>query len=340
VDGEGRTALHRALAAGSGDVAEAAALLLQRGARVGSRDLRGAAPLHFAGSTQAMALLLGAGAEVDARDHEGRTPLIWVLDLLQHTCSSIEEVRCLLNHGADANACDADGRTTLSYAVSSPGVQAVEALLQAGASIGGGAGGARLILEAVAAADRLESAADADAVGALMDAGAGVSIDDARAFAEHAARVEHDDFEAVGSAGLAATTARLLRAAVRAHEEAEDARVAGKLAAAVEADRRDVASGLHSLAAGAAAEMLRLEAARAAAAAAADRAAAAAAGWKAAAAERAELRRLRAEVAALRRAMRAAPAAAGTDGGRQSGDGGSSQGAAQPRAKRARGAAS
>jgi ankyrin repeat protein len=334
VDSRGRTALHCALSSSTGPVAEAAALLLQRGASAGRRDHEGATPLHCGGGTQAMVLLLGAGAEVDARDHEERTPLLRVLASRQHSALEIEEqVRLLINHGADVNVCDHARRAALSYAVGScAAARTVQALLEAGASVGGEAGATRLIVEAVAAADDRETAADAGVIGALLDAGVGVSLGAAHAFVEHASRVAQT--VAGGAGRLAPTTARLLGAAMRAHDEAEDARVAGKLAAAlaaaVEADRRDVASGLHSLAAGAAAEARRLEAARAAAAAERE---AVTAERQAVAAERAELLRLRAEVAA-------APAAAGTDGGGQSGDGGSSsQDPAQPRAKRARGAA-
>jgi uncharacterized protein len=337
VDGRGCTALHCALMTSRGDVVEAVALLLQRGASANSRDDRGATPLHYAGDSEMMALLMVHGAEVDARDNRCRTPLIWAVAGIAHRMREAEqEVRFLTGRGADPNAFDAEGRSALSYAAGASEAGAVEALLQAGASVGGEAAGTRLVLEAVASADDLEMDAEPRLFHALLDAGARVSLDAALAFAEHAARVaafpQTDD--------RAAVTARLLGAATRTHEEAEDARVAGKLAAAlaaaVEADRRDVASGLHALVTGAAAEARRLEAARAVAAA---ESAAAAAAMEAAAAERAELLRLRAEVAALQEASRAAAAAAGAVGTRQRGGDGSSQGAAQPRAKRARGAA-
>jgi ankyrin repeat protein len=278
VDGRGRGAR-----ASVGGVAEAAALLPRRGASTGSRDARGATPLHYAKDREVMALLLDAGAEVDARDHEERTPLLWLLRGLMNAMDFhfnnlfsdglddieiFEEVQFLTARGADANACDAEGRTALSYAVRDAPLYtgAVEALVEAGARVGDEAAGAQLILEALGEANDGSVADVAGVISALLDAGAGATLGAARKFAELAARAdETEETGAEEALDFARITARLLRAAMRAHEEGEGARVAAKIKAAVEADRREVASGLRALITGAAAEARRLEAARAAA---------------------------------------------------------------------------
>jgi colicin import membrane protein len=210
------------------------------------------------------------------------------------------------------------------------------------------------------AADRGGEPPDAETIGALLDAGAGASCETVRLLAEAATACLGTDYSDEAEA-LFRVLPGVAAVAERALDEDEGARVAARLTAAVEADRRDVASGLRALITGAAAERRRLEAAREAAveerrAAAAEREAAAqesraAAAQReaaeerraaaaaereaaeqerrAAAAERAELLRLRAEVAAL--------AGGGAAVAPEGGAGGGAGGEAGPLGKRARG---
>jgi hypothetical protein len=347
-----------------------AELLLQRGARVDARDADGDTPLHDAARwacIETMRRLLDRGAEVDARNDDELTPLMVLLVWHERNrVFAVKGVELLAGRGADVNAVDEDGRTPLSYAVehacSDPDV--IPALLDAGARAKQDSG-PWLLDELLAAARRKGRPPSVVAIEALLDAGAGASLTTvsrlskaATAFGE--AVYHRWDLERLFNNAIPG----LVTAAQRTLDEDEGARVAARLAAAVAADRRDVASGLRALITGAAAERRRLEAARVAAAqerraaaaaleavaqerraaaaervAAEERRAAAAAERKAAAqerraaaAERAELLRLRAEVAALAGGGGAAIAAEGGGGG-----GGGGGGEAGPLAKRARG---
>jgi ankyrin repeat protein len=274
VNGRGRTAMHVIATACWGFYESASAtaamvavteLLLQRGACVDARDQDGETPLHGAArcwDLEAMRLLLDRGAEIDARDGQGRTPLMVLFEGSGDVegVSAPDAFRFLASRGADANAVDASGRSPLSHACGHEDTDAdtVPALLAAGARVGRD-NGPQLIDELIAAAadaDHPDMGQRVGAIDALIDAGAGVSFANVSALAEAAAgRVDED---------LMGAVPRVLAAAQRALDEDEGARVAARLAAAVEADRRDVASGLRALITGAAAETRRLEAARAA----------------------------------------------------------------------------
>jgi hypothetical protein len=282
VDNLQQTALHHAAAAcedyGNPEAAAAVSqLLLQRGARVDARNQVGAVPLHASARNwylEAMRLLLDHGAEVDALDDMGRTPLMAAVarSTVYEGESAASSVQLLAGRGADVDAVDSDGRSALSHACGNAFTDAdtVRALLAAGARVGR-ANGPLLIDELLAAAgaDKLP---DLGVIDALIGAGAGVSPSNVRRLAEAAARVVGeavlDGEEGAAEAAQAFVVAlpRVLAAAQRALDEDEGARVAAKLAAAVEADRRDVANGLRALITGAAAEARRLEAARAASA--------------------------------------------------------------------------
>jgi hypothetical protein len=291
-----------------------------------------------------MRLLLDRGAEVKARNDDKLTPLLALLREDEHEHDDVAKcVQVLVGGGADVNAVDEDGRTPLAHAVvhGFDDVNAVCALLHAGAR-----GGPELIDAVLDDADDSGIPPNVETLDALLDAGAGASFDAVSRLAEAATDFLGTRFSGQAEACLAAIP-RVLSAAERALDDDEGARMAARLAAAVEADRRDVASGLRALITGAAAERRRLEAAREAAAqerhaaaaervAAEERRAAAAAEREAAAqerraveAERAELLRLRAEVEALAGGGGAAIAAEGAGGG-----GG---GEAGPLAKRSRG---
>jgi hypothetical protein len=318
VDGLGYTALYRTsqpLEDGA-SVQNLPLLLLQRGARTDICDADGDTPLHNSAQDAffgTMRLLVDHGAKVDASNHAGMTPLMVLLQCRDDDCVA-EGVRVLAGRGADVNAADADGRTPLYHAVRLNNGDTIRALLTAGAHAKQDSG-PWLIDELLDATDpRLP---DAETIEALLDAGAGASLAAVSRLAEAAAAYLGDDpGDAEDYVGL---LPRVLAAAQRALDEDVGARVAAGLAAAVEADRRDVASGVRSLITGAAAEARRLEAARVAAAQ--ER--------RAAAAQCVELLRLRAEVATLAGGGGAAIAAEGAGGG-----GG---GEAGPLAKRARG---
>jgi ankyrin repeat protein len=284
VDGWGLTALHRAAAA-CGDYEhddrdpEAAValseLLLQRGARVDARDRGGETPLHGAAGCwyfAAMRLLLDHGAEVDARGVRGRTPLMALFEATGdfEGLSAADGIQLLAGRGADANAVDDDGRSPLSFASGhgDTDADAVRALLAAGARLER-ENGPQLIEELLAPAAHAPPGAalarkTMGAIHALLDAGTAVSLRNVRTLAEAAAGFLVNEPDAEDAEALVGAIPRVLAAVERALDEDVDARVAARLAAAVEADRRDVASGLRALITGAAAEARRLEAARAA----------------------------------------------------------------------------
>jgi hypothetical protein len=283
VDGRGQTALHCAAARGHHELSTPAAaaaavveLLLQRGARVDARDRDGAVPLHGAarrGFLKAMRLLLDHGAEVNARDDVASTPLIALFNSPYgfDGLSAVESVELLASRGADACAVDLEGRSALNHACGRIDTNAatLRGLLAVGARVRRD-DGPQLIDELLAAAADAGMPPAVGAIDVLMKAGAGASLGSGRALAEAAARFFDASFPEDAEA-LVRAVPRVLAAAQRALDEDEGARVAARLAAAVEADRRDVASGLRALitgaaaeARGAAAERRQLEEARAA----------------------------------------------------------------------------
>lgn len=117
-DPVGNTPLHWAASSKQG--VPAIGLLLDRGAEVNSRNVRGQTPLHLAaltGNADAAAELLSRSAEVDARDCRGRTPLYGAA-----MCGQPAVVEVLLQHGADPTLASDDGRTPLTLATSGPEV--------------------------------------------------------------------------------------------------------------------------------------------------------------------------------------------------------------------------
>lgn len=128
-DPDGRTALHAALAEGHAD---AARLLLARGADPTRRDELGFGTLHWATYANDEAILeLAAGRSdpsVDPVDKEGRTPLSWAVQ-----SNSTVSVRWLLARGADPNRIDNDGWAPLHHVAPEGHLEAIVLLLAGGA---------------------------------------------------------------------------------------------------------------------------------------------------------------------------------------------------------------
>lgn len=111
---------------------EIAALLLERGADVNSRDNRGFTPLHRAvreGKVAFARYLAANGADVSASTDQGTTVLRYAMRYEQ-----LEAARVVIEAGADIDATYGEnGRSELGYAVRSRDTTVVEFLLEHGA---------------------------------------------------------------------------------------------------------------------------------------------------------------------------------------------------------------
>jgi ankyrin repeat protein len=122
------TALHRAAAAGHGEMTE---LLLRAGAAADARDYGGQTPLHAAadgGHAAAVEALLGHRARSDLIDEVGDTPLHKAARGGHHAAA-----RLLLDHRADPNIRGECGGTALHAAAGAGRLQMAELLLGRGA---------------------------------------------------------------------------------------------------------------------------------------------------------------------------------------------------------------
>lgn len=128
-DGAGRTAIHRASAAGD---YEGAVLLVRQGARVQDADHRGETPLHRAaagGHLRICLLLLACGAPVNAATPRGTTPLH------EAVCGGhAAVVRTLLRAGGDTELQPQEGGPPLWMAVSRERWDVAQLLADGGAS--------------------------------------------------------------------------------------------------------------------------------------------------------------------------------------------------------------
>ena len=126
---DGTTALHWAA---HHDRPGIARLLLGAGAAVDATNRYGVTPLALAsvnGSTRMIARLLDAGADPNLPNPEGETPLMTAA-----RTGDAASIETLLNHGAEVDAVEAwRGQTALMWATAQNQVDAVEALLAAGA---------------------------------------------------------------------------------------------------------------------------------------------------------------------------------------------------------------
>lgn len=110
-----------------------AKLAIENGANVKATDKDGKTAVHIAalyGTDEILSLLLEKNAEVDACDYLKNTPLI----LAAKHPQSIHCLKMLINHGAHLESVNSDGDTALSLACSCKNPEAVQALVEAGAS--------------------------------------------------------------------------------------------------------------------------------------------------------------------------------------------------------------
>lgn len=142
----GQTALHRAANSRGSDVKKVIELLLAAGADIRARDNYGYTPLHHAGegrSAEAAKVLLERGADVNAKAEGGSTALIHTAAVIVNffvcpTCDQtspelLEVVKVLLEAGADINARTDKGMTALGWAQKTGKTGVVELLKAQGA---------------------------------------------------------------------------------------------------------------------------------------------------------------------------------------------------------------
>ncbi|GBF87725.1 hypothetical protein Rsub_00436 [Raphidocelis subcapitata] len=119
-DAAGNTCLHIAALAGNAELARL--LLAAPGVRAlaSAPNARGRTPLHLAaafGGEAAARELIAAGADARAADADGATPLHALAKSLMVSADSAAAVaELMLQRGADAGARDGQGRTALDYA--------------------------------------------------------------------------------------------------------------------------------------------------------------------------------------------------------------------------------
>jgi ankyrin repeat protein len=121
--------LHRAI---EGRNYRCVQLLVEHGAEVSHRNIRGRTPLHYScrieDGGEVCALLLRSGAEVDAADHGGARA---IHEAVVHR--KLPQLRLLLEHGAEVDCLTRSGDFPLKLAVTQNDVASATALLDAGA---------------------------------------------------------------------------------------------------------------------------------------------------------------------------------------------------------------
>lgn len=117
-----------------------AALLIERGAEINSRDSQERTPLHIAaraGNEAVTKLLIIRGADIEAKDAKGRTPLLTAVNRpVEHESpTNLAVIELLLNKGADTEAKFNGGWTPLLAAVRYDLCKVSKLLLEKGAKI-------------------------------------------------------------------------------------------------------------------------------------------------------------------------------------------------------------
>jgi ankyrin repeat protein/predicted Ser/Thr protein kinase len=129
-DSRGRTALHRAAAAGR---TNAVGFLLKSGALVNPKTKDGATPLAYAvefGKMPVVQMLIAHSAKVDLADASGTTPLMIASEGTAYLPNSTPMVEALLTAGASVDLRDTRGRSALYRASAGPKPDAVRVLLE------------------------------------------------------------------------------------------------------------------------------------------------------------------------------------------------------------------
>lgn len=130
LDRDKRTVLHWACMSFSDG--EAVKMLVEKNAKVDSKDKTGATPLHYARTKEIAEVLVNAGADVNSRTLKDYTPLHY---LAWSTCPSNDTCDLLISKGVDVNSRNNDGQTPLHFACRYGKLYLCRLLLSKGADV-------------------------------------------------------------------------------------------------------------------------------------------------------------------------------------------------------------